>query len=681
MSKIGDPVAPPSFIEQTYLKHRKALTRSEGLCSRETDVILELVRSKVDEIVDDLFRYRLFTHRDPMPSLRASFDNKLSEAGAFGELLAGFSETFLVEPDLLYGITWTPRGGLVEIRFIPGDQAVACFQDYVDSLWMGRLDKPLAASPVPILEPLKVRIITKGQAAEYYRTLEMQKFMHSALRDNPIFQYIGHPIDDRSWVAAFGSKVSLEPGRFYVSGDYSAATDNLRPELSRYIWEAICLRTGILLDGKIARLVDTPYFPLGIKALCSHELHYPKGVVVNQTWGQLMGSPMSFPILCIANAAATLASQGWRFREDLPLRVNGDDIGFITDAFGYRQWREYTAACGLELSVGKNYTSTEFLIINSELRRPPEGGNVTRIIPGELEGSPDDPDDPWRQSVERVQEPRPWKLEGFLNQSILYHTVKKGVDAGKAKDVYWTDLESLSHEAIRGIPDTSQWKVLSIFLKEHASVLAESPPLSNAWFPKALGGMGLAIPAGKTISDLTRKYDSEILEKQRKLAAYLACDPCRRLKRVCRSKLLVGLVGEALDDVLKMSNAQSPMMLRNKPLKREQKTLLGGVTLLGYLLRGLGGLDGLGGELRRESLEDPCGRVHKKEAQFLVQKFRNWTAKALRTSLKPMGLEHVRGFQEHPEMFSLIELLKDSPTSRELDCRTGWFLDWDHAVR
>jgi hypothetical protein len=377
---------------------------------------------------------------------------------------------------------------------------------------------------------------------------------------------------------------------------------------------------------------------------------------------------MSFPILCLVNAAATFAALDWKFSRDLPVRVNGDDIGFITDAAGSWRWKKFTRACGLEFSVGKNYTSTEFLLMNSELRRPAEGGTTWHYEIGSFEGSPDSDDDPWRVTVQWTSHPKPWKLEGFLNQSILYHRVKKGVDAGQEKDVYWTDLESLSNEVIRGIPGRSQRLVTLLFLRSYRSVIDEAPPLCNIWFPRSLGGAGVALPDGLTLEQLTAKLEPDLLRKQQRLAAFLACDQKQRLKRVCRSKQLVGKVSETLDDVLRMSNRQVKPALRNKPLRREQKTMLGGKTLLGYLLRSLCGLTSLGGELRKESTtEDKTGRTHRKESLYLRQKYFNWTEKALKTSLEPMRLDHISGYQEHSEMYSYLETLSEGTTSRDLD--------------
>jgi hypothetical protein len=662
MSKLGDPVAPQSFIDLAYADQKKALTREqEEVTDPEDRYILEKVSNMIDTICKEQFSTS-FTHHDALPSLRACYENKLSEVGALGELLKDFHIPLMVDSDCLFGMTYSPRDGVSEIRFIDGDETVSQFQDYVDTLWVKRIEDRLDATPSPILEPLKVRMITKGQAAEYYRTIELQKFMHGRLRSHPIFQYIGQPIDDKSWARCFGTREELPKDSFYVSGDYKAATDNLRPSLSLKAWSSICSYATTFWGGEKVRLIDTPYYLLGSKALCSHRLHYPNDVTVDQTWGQLMGSPMSFPILCIVNAAASLVALGWAFKKNVTMKVNGDDIGFIADGEQYRTWKSVTQVCGLEFSIGKNYTSREFLLMNSELRRPPKKGMAVHYEIGSLEGCPDSDDDPWYCTITWKESVKPWKLEGFLNQCILYHRIKKGVDAGQEKDVLWPDLESLSYEALRGIPLRDQSKVLSIFLKSHVSVLQELPHMCNLFFPKALGGAGVAIPHGKTLASLTSKLDPELLNKQRLQAAYLACNTSKRLQRICRPKPVIGEVGEAFRDILSLSDRQIKPALRNKPLRREQKTMVGGKTFLGYIARSLGGHKCSGGDLASRT-----SSTHSKEALYLIQRYRNWLRNSLKHSLSPMGLDHISGFQEHLESFSYIEILSDRASGRGLD--------------
>jgi len=87
--------------------------------------------------------------------------------------------------------------------------------------------------------------------------------------------------------------------------------------------------------------------------------------------GQLMGSPLSFPILCLCNLIMYwLALEEYLEVEvdvrDLPVLVNGDDILFRTNHAFYEIWKKYISEAGFELSLGKNYVHTEFLSVNSQ---------------------------------------------------------------------------------------------------------------------------------------------------------------------------------------------------------------------------------------------------------------------------------------------------------------------------
>jgi len=105
------------------------------------------------------------------------------------------------------------------------------------------------------------------------------------------------------------------------------------------------------------------------------------GLLLPQKEGQLMGSIISFPFLCIANAAlcrwAMEISNNKTYRisdSDLygdplaRLRVNGDDCVFCGDENNIRYcWEEIGNFLGLSSSVGKTYFSKEFCVINSVL--------------------------------------------------------------------------------------------------------------------------------------------------------------------------------------------------------------------------------------------------------------------------------------------------------------------------
>jgi hypothetical protein len=723
------PPANDDFIKGAFEDHKKALTRPLEDSSMYETFVLQRVKSEIANICEQVFKNKEFVHRDPIPSMRASQENGLLAGGGLGTLVMDYVRTRgfnpVVHEPCLFGMVEYLPGEVRSFYFHDWESLVRDFQDYVDITWLSRLDEPLHCTPCPIKEPLKVRMITKGQAAEYYRTIEIQKFMHGCLKKHPMFEYIGHPIDDLSWSMAFGTLEDLPLGYFYVSGDYKAATDNLNPILSQHAWECICHYTYVEWAGERKPLFDTPYFLLGRKALTEHMLHYPGvdlndavdtickilsedlsdeevarlGSDVKQSWGQLMGSPMSFPILCIVNAAASLVSLGQSFSDSYPMKVNGDDIAFIANDEEYACWKEVTRICGLEFSLGKNYTSREFIIMNSELRRPPSHGVSWTYTRGSIHGSPltcgEGTESYWCENISWEERPALWKLEGFLNQSVLYHKVKKGMDAGEQKDVYWTDFESLGNEAIRGIPEKDQMKMLRIFLVAHHSVLEEMPANCNLWFPVSLGGAGMPVPTTTSLEKLCAvstpnglpKYKKTRLLKQRKQAAYLACTPTERMRRFRRSKRADGIVGEIIKDTLDYSNSQVPARIGPKPLNREQHTMLGGKTLLGYMIRGLGALDYLLEEKKRVDTEvrqaahtarkiggvrvadkeTASKEVHRKEAAFLKRMYDIRSYAAMKSSLQPMKLEKIRPYQEHVTMLSFVELIREGATTRVID--------------
>lgn len=86
-----------------------------------------------------------------------------------------------------------------------------------------------------------------------------------------------------------------------------------------------------------------------------------------------MGSPTSFPVLCLINLAITRLVFEIRFDrkfrlEDLPICVNGDDVLFwAPDEEFYDDWKTLTGLAGLKFSLGKNYTHKSVCIINSEM--------------------------------------------------------------------------------------------------------------------------------------------------------------------------------------------------------------------------------------------------------------------------------------------------------------------------
>merc|ERR1712061_325931 len=93
---------------------------------------------------------------------------------------------------------------------------------------------------------------------------------------------------------------------------------------------------------------------------------------VSQMNGQLMGSVLSFPVLCVINFVAYWESleehYGKTFKvNQVPCLIHGDDILFKTTREHYEVWSRVILRFGLKKSVGKNYFHPKVFTIDSEL--------------------------------------------------------------------------------------------------------------------------------------------------------------------------------------------------------------------------------------------------------------------------------------------------------------------------
>jgi hypothetical protein len=103
-----------------------------------------------------------------------------------------------------------------------------------------------------------------------------------------------------------------------------------------------------------------------------HKVHeIPTGA--DQKQGQLMGSVVSFPYLCIINAAVCwmsmsndMPNQELCKLRDLPLLINGDDCVFTGTAKLMEKWEKSIKYVGFSSSMGKTYfVKRDILVMNS----------------------------------------------------------------------------------------------------------------------------------------------------------------------------------------------------------------------------------------------------------------------------------------------------------------------------
>jgi len=211
---------------------------------------------------------------------------------------------------------------------------------------------PLPVRVEPIPEPLKVRVITAGRG-DTFCLKPLQRAMWLALGDFPQF-CLTHGTN-RLESAISRIFESSDRGDVWISGDYSAATDSFSIEGSK-----------ALLEGILESIDHEPTKRWAMKEISPHLLVYPKKTGLSpvlQKSGQLMGSLLSFPLLCLLNDC-TAEFSGVPSSNYL---INGDDILMRTHPDTYPKWRETVREFGLDLSPGKNYIHPVFGTVNSQL--------------------------------------------------------------------------------------------------------------------------------------------------------------------------------------------------------------------------------------------------------------------------------------------------------------------------
>nr|UUW21024.1 MAG: putative RNA-dependent RNA polymerase [Sanya botourmia-like virus 8] len=141
-------------------------------------------------------------------------------------------------------------------------------------------------------------------------------------------------------------------GEIFVSGDYESATDNLN------IWVSLAILS------EMSR--TSTHIPRAVwdAAIQSMKNRFPNGKV--QQRGQLMGSLLSFPLLCLTNFIAFK----WAIPRKVPVRINGDDIVFRCRPDEKDRWFKEIRESGLAVSRGKTLVEKTVFSLNSAFFLP-----------------------------------------------------------------------------------------------------------------------------------------------------------------------------------------------------------------------------------------------------------------------------------------------------------------------
>jgi hypothetical protein len=213
-------------------------------------------------------------------------------------------------------------------------------------------EEPLPVRVEPIVEPLKVRTITAG-VADCFCLKPLQRAMWQALGTQKQFCLTHGTNNLETAIERIYEKSDSDD--VWISGDYTAATDSIPIEASK-----------ALMEGILESIDHEPTRRWAMKEISPHLLVYPKSSGLTpalQRSGQLMGSLLSFPLLCLLNDCTAQAA-GVPSHKYL---INGDDILMRAKRSSYPLWKEKVSQFGLSLSLGKNYIHSDFGTVNSQL--------------------------------------------------------------------------------------------------------------------------------------------------------------------------------------------------------------------------------------------------------------------------------------------------------------------------
>jgi len=435
--------------------------------------------------------------------------------------------------------------------------------------------EPTAQSRVSaVLEPLKVRLITKGQSYPQWVARFWQKDLWSYLQRYRQFCLTGRPLEvsDLHWVLLqeesilhqinkkrdylrqkkvqtifnlknLKSKNKMDddestssdlPDVIYgcdediknldtlfkepkwVSGDYSGATDGVNISMTKSVHEVFLsvakeergfsknlrevLRSVLYEQLIFYPKFENPGFPQKefeslLKTLVQEG--------INQTNGQLMGSVLSFPILCIINLLCYWMTFEEYFKvkvrpQDLPVLVNGDDILFRTDEDFYQLWLSNIRKAGFTLSLGKNYVHQHVLMINStmyyytrrEVRDPILGSSSSKLVHN-------------------------FEFVPFLNVGLLTGQSKlTGRQADRLlplKDIFEVVVEGAFNKE----------RITKRFIHYHLERILEETDGGryNLFIPTELGGLGLRPPENFKITSFQQRFASYVKQMRYKQIA------------------------------------------------------------------------------------------------------------------------------------------------------------------
>jgi hypothetical protein len=360
---------------------------------------------------------------------------------------------------------------------------------------------------LPLAEPIKVRVISKGPCLIYTVLKPFQKWLWRVISSNRCFSLTGKTVTEEDICGCFGS---LEEWEEILSGDYKQSTNEIKSWVSEVLVDELFIVIGELAPRELLEQLPENFLyclkDLFYKALTKHKFvmdsEQNKDSWRPQTNGQLMGSIISFVFLCLANATVCriamekAAGEKVKYRltdkpypgggKLIPALFNGDDCVFKTLILrGRLLWEAVASTAGLSSSIGKTYFSRKFLTVNSVVFR---GGADS----GE------------------------WKQQKYVNMGLMMGKSKSLSRDGEGKTTEYDIPVHRLGEACRllkeSCPEALWGSVKKRFIYYNMNMLktAKSVP----WFmPEWVGGLGLPFDTEEERSEMDRLGASVIKQK------------------------------------------------------------------------------------------------------------------------------------------------------------------------
>jgi hypothetical protein len=468
---------PTDFFVRYGSEVQTYFARPAGPTTRDWVEILPIVKEIVRALAPSLHRERVSI---PTPGTKSRLGSDTGAGGSIGYLKTHLAEGLNPTVARVTPVARFHRRDLtstVEVGGLLPQETLNLFEllAYVNTDY-------LEAKGIAIADTFKPRVISQAVTPPYWAVTAIQKLVHGALQSLPEFRLTKEtPDHDITMIVneVIGS-VTLGgsgPNAFRaVSGDYKASTDNLNPDLSDLIVALISEEAG--LDPAVHELFRA--------CLTGHVLHAEgdSRSSLPQTWGQLMGSPASFPILCIANLAVVLL--GLRRGEKIlgqPRRrvgrsgvvINGDDVGFVACPGPTAAWKKSSHDFGLPPSPGKNFLSDQFVQVNSKMfmveRIMSEATEDALALAGFVV--------PREAAVRWVFVPCPSLAVLAPPRHVSFSEFLASAPSWQAQFLFAVDTDELD-------------RLNSLWLRVWKNYLAKIPTSLMNWFlPRSLGGFGL----------------------------------------------------------------------------------------------------------------------------------------------------------------------------------------------